>query len=155
MGDAAPQGQLPVQRLDIARGPLADALAAFSAATGIEVVLPPGGVAGFQSAGVRGDYTADRALEQLLGGTALGFRFRSPSQAVLEFRVSESVEVTGYARALSSPKQPGPLREVPQTVTVIPASVIQEQNAISLREVLRNVPGITMQAGEGRGPATT
>ena len=90
---------------------------------------------------------------QLLGGTALAFRFRSPSQAVLEFRVSESVEVTGYARTLSSPKQPGPLREVPQTVTVIPASLIQEQNAISLREVLRNVPGITMQAGEGGVPA--
>ena len=67
--------------------------------------------------------------------------------------MGESVDVTGYARAFSSPKTPGPLREVPQTVPVIPAAIIQEQNATSLREVLRNVPGITMQAGEGGVPA--
>jgi catecholate siderophore receptor len=152
-GEAAPQGRLPVQRFDIAAGPLADVLAAFAAATGIAVVVPPGGVAGFDSPGVRGEQAADRALAQLLRGTGLGFRFRSPAEVVLQFRLSESVEVTGHARALASPKQPGPLREVPQTVTVIPAAMIQEQNATSLRDVLRNVPGITMQAGEGGVPA--
>ena len=42
-----------------------------------------------------------------------------------------------------------PLRDVPQSVTVVPRALIEEQNAVSLREVLRNVPGISMQAGEG------
>ena len=56
-------------------------------------------------------------------------------------------------RALSSPKQPEPLRDVPQTITVIPPGLIQEQNATTLRDVLRNVPGITIQAGEGGVPA--
>ncbi len=44
-----------------------------------------------------------------------------------------------------------PLRDVPQSVTVIPRALIEEQNATSLRDVLRNVPGISMQAGEGGG----
>jgi catecholate siderophore receptor len=44
-----------------------------------------------------------------------------------------------------------PLRDVPQSVTIIPRALIEEQNATSLRDVLRNVPGISMQAGEGGG----
>ncbi len=55
--------------------------------------------------------------------------------------------------ALSSPKYVVPLRDVPQTVTVIPRAVFQDQGATSLRDVLRNVTGISMQAGEGGTPA--
>ncbi len=44
-----------------------------------------------------------------------------------------------------------PLRDVPQSVTVVPKALIEQQNATSLRDVLRNVPGISMQAGEGGG----
>lgn len=50
---------------------------------------------------------------------------------------------------LQSPKFTEPLRDVPQTITVIPKSVIQDRGAFSLRDVLRNTPGISMQAGEG------
>jgi catecholate siderophore receptor len=53
----------------------------------------------------------------------------------------------------SSPKYTEPLLNVPQTVTVIPQSVFEEQGATSLRDVLRNVPGISIQAGEGGVPA--
>ncbi len=52
---------------------------------------------------------------------------------------------------VESPKIQGPLRDVPQTIAVIPEAVIQEQGATSLRDVLRNVPGIAIQAGEGGG----
>ncbi len=54
---------------------------------------------------------------------------------------------------VSSPKYTEPLRDIPQTITVIPQAVIEEQGATSLREVLRNVPGISIQAGEGGVPA--
>ena len=53
----------------------------------------------------------------------------------------------------SSLKYTEPLRNVPQTVTVVPQAVMQEQGSTSLREVLRNVPGISIQAGEGGVPA--
>ncbi len=54
---------------------------------------------------------------------------------------------------LSSQKYTVPLRDVPQTVAVIPSEVIQEQGVSSLRDVLKNVPGISIQAGEGGVPA--
>lgn len=54
-------------------------------------------------------------------------------------------------QSVASPKLPGPLRDIPQTITVIPKELIQEQGATSLRDVLRNVPGISIQAGEGGG----
>ncbi|QKE62107.1 TonB-dependent siderophore receptor [Aquipseudomonas campi] len=50
---------------------------------------------------------------------------------------------------VSSPKYTAPLLDTPQTVTVVPAEVIKEQNALSLRQVLSNVSGITFGAGEG------
>ncbi|HWA88237.1 MAG TPA: TonB-dependent siderophore receptor [Opitutus sp.] len=49
----------------------------------------------------------------------------------------------------TSPKFTEPLRDVPQTVVVIPDSVYVQQAATSLRDVLRNTPGITFVAGEG------
>ena len=54
---------------------------------------------------------------------------------------------------VQTPKYTQPLRDIPQTITVVPQTVIQERGATSLRDVLRNVPGITMQAGEGGVPA--
>lgn len=52
---------------------------------------------------------------------------------------------------VSTPKYTQPLRDVPQSISVVPAAVIKEQNATTLRDVLRNVPGISLQAGEGGG----
>ena len=53
---------------------------------------------------------------------------------------------------LQSPSYTAPLLDVPQTVAVVPEALIREQGATSMREVLRNVPGISMQAGEGGFP---
>ena len=51
----------------------------------------------------------------------------------------------GYA---SSAKMTGPLLDTPQTVNVITNAVIQERNSSNLTEALRNVPGISFNAGE-------
>ncbi|MEI9900914.1 MAG: TonB-dependent receptor plug domain-containing protein [Hyphomicrobium sp.] len=42
----------------------------------------------------------------------------------------------------------GPLLDTPQTVNVITNAVIQERNSNNLTEALRNVPGISFNAGE-------
>ncbi|HEY9509750.1 MAG TPA: TonB-dependent siderophore receptor [Verrucomicrobiae bacterium] len=52
---------------------------------------------------------------------------------------------------VQSPKYTEPLRDIPQTITVIPRALIEEQGATTLRDVLRNTAGISMQAGEGGG----
>ena len=42
-----------------------------------------------------------------------------------------------------------PLRDIPQSITVINSTLMQAQGATSLADALRNVPGITMGAAEG------
>jgi len=58
-----------------------------------------------------------------------------------------SVEGT-RERQISSPKFTAPLVDTPQTVSVIPQSVFNQQGAASLADVLRNTPGISYNAGE-------
>jgi catecholate siderophore receptor len=48
----------------------------------------------------------------------------------------------------ASNKFTGPLLDTPQTVTVIPGTIISERGATSLTQALRNTPGITFDAGE-------
>lgn len=70
----------------------------------------------------------------------------------IDFDAPGRVIVEGsYLPEASSSKYTEPLRNIPQTIAIIPRKVIEEQNALNLRDVLRNVPGITFQAGEGGG----
>lgn len=56
----------------------------------------------------------------------------------------------GYQATQSTvARSPVPLLNTPQSVTVIPQQVLQEQNTTSYVEALRNVAGITFRAGEG------
>ena len=46
---------------------------------------------------------------------------------------------------------PEPVQNIPQSITIVPQQIIQEQAATTLRDVLRNVTGIGIAAGEGGG----
>jgi catecholate siderophore receptor len=48
-------------------------------------------------------------------------------------------------------KFPEPLKDTPQSITIVSEKLIQEQGGTTLRDALRNVPGITVTAGEGGG----
>ena len=66
-------------------------------------------------------------------------------------KIAVDAEASSYkADVPSSPKYTELLRDTAQTITVIPADLIQQQGGLLLRDVLRqNVPGITFGAGEG------
>ena len=66
-------------------------------------------------------------------------------------KISVDADAGAYkADVPSSPKYTELLRDTAQTITVIPADLIQQQGGLLLRDVLRqNVPGITFGAGEG------
>jgi catecholate siderophore receptor len=68
-----------------------------------------------------------------------------------EVRVQENTPRDEYAPATSTVggKAPTPIRDIPQTVTVINRAVMDAQGAGSLADVLRSVPGITIGAAEG------
>ncbi|WP_137973884.1 TonB-dependent siderophore receptor [Pseudomonas sp. F(2018)] len=55
----------------------------------------------------------------------------------------------------SALKIDAPLRDIPQTVNVIPESVIKDQGAKSLEDVLKNVPGIGQSNGDGQRDQVT
>ena len=54
-------------------------------------------------------------------------------------------------RTLESPKATRPVRDTPQTVTVLTGQAMEQQNLLTLRDALQTVPGITFGAGEGGG----
>ncbi|MGE0624352.1 MAG: TonB-dependent receptor [Pseudomonadales bacterium] len=67
----------------------------------------------------------------------------------------ETIQVIGTRESsgLSSSKFLRPLLDTAQTVDVVPEQIIEERAATTLRDVLKNVSGISMQAGEGGTPA--
>jgi catecholate siderophore receptor len=148
------QDKAQVLRFDIPAGTLEEALNVFQRLTGLQVVIPDEKLRGISSPGVSGAYTPEQGLAQILNGTGVTYRRTASDTLTLEIQAApESVEVVGRTSPLSSPKYSEPLRDIPQTVTVIPKDVIVKQGATTLRDVLRNVPGLTMTAGEGGAPA--
>lgn len=153
--DDTPAGKQdpPSRRFEIPAGPLQPALDQFAQVSGLRIRLADPAIGTLQSPGVSGLLTPEQALKQLLDGTSVGYRFTDADAVTLEIAgTTEFVEVT-RPRSSASAKLPEPLRDVPQTVNVITADVMEQQGATTLREVLRNVPGITFQAGEGGVPA--
>jgi catecholate siderophore receptor len=51
--------------------------------------------------------------------------------------------------AVALPKYTEPLRDIPQSISVVSQQVMQDQGVTTLRDALRNVSGISLAAGEG------
>jgi catecholate siderophore receptor len=76
----------------------------------------------------------------------------APPEATLpEVKVREQPASDEYAPGVSTTgaKVPAPVRDIPQSITIINRPLIEAQSAASLVEALRYVPGITISAGEG------
>jgi catecholate siderophore receptor len=158
--ERAPRGNTaqapPLRRFDLLPGPLGAVIAAFEQLTGVIVTVALEAIRTIPSPGVTGTFTLEQALEQLLAGTSVAFHLTGPTAVTLDLSpVSESVEVTGRASTaiVSSPKYTTPVRDIPQTINILPSTLLEEQGATTLRDALRNVTGITFQAGEGGTPA--
>jgi catecholate siderophore receptor len=63
------------------------------------------------------------------------------------------IVVTGFlVSGLSDPRAPLPLLETPLSATVIADELLAEQGRRTLRDALRNITGLSFQAGEGNPP---
>jgi catecholate siderophore receptor len=70
-----------------------------------------------------------------------------------------TVEVDGSGGATSNAlntgtglsRLPGRVQDVPQTINVVPKEILEQQNVTTIEQALRNVPGVTLSAGEGNG----
>jgi catecholate siderophore receptor len=86
---------------------------------------------------------------------AVSLALSSPAFAAPGDKVPDEVVVEGhrYERQSTSRKFTAPLLDTPKSVSIIPAALAEEQGASSLVEALKNVPGVTFNAGEGGQPA--
>src|SRR5581483_9053124 len=150
-GGGVPAATLPLKRFDIPAGPLDEALADYERATGLKVknALPDGTLSGFQTTGVVGLYREDEALRLLLDGTGLNYRAEDATTMVIGVQARDTVSVTASEEnSVSMAKFTEPLLETPQSVSVVPQFVMQDEGVSTLRDTLRNVPGISLAAGE-------
>ena len=140
---------------DIPAGSIRSVMDAFAKKTGLEVTVENDSLLAVASPGVSGSITIEQALKRLLEGTGISYAFRDARHVFLSVRAeAANVEITDTgAREVSSPKYPSSMRDTPQTINVIPQAMIEQQGATTLRDVLNNVPGITLTAGEGGAPA--
>ena len=143
-------------QLNIPAGSLKDIAAALARATGMQLTLANESLGTIYSPGVSGSVTLEQALGAILQGTGMALRMVSATSAVIDLpSLNESVSVTGAVATVASPKYHAPLRDIPQTIEVIPRAAMEAQGVTTLSEALRNVPGVTLQAGEGGGASST
>lgn len=77
----------------------------------------------------------------------------TPTLPALTVKADVSKELgAGYnpPNAVSATKTDAPLRDIPQTVNVVTAEVMQDQHATSMQDVLKNVPGVSFSTGDGQ-----
>jgi catecholate siderophore receptor len=155
---AAAQSDPQTFTFDIPGGSIADVVAAFERVTGGTVSVTIDSIKPIFSPGLRGSFTFEQGLRMLLEGTSITFRLTALRAAELTLPpLTESVSVLAdiTPATVASPKYQAPLRDIPQTIEVIPRAAMEAQGVTTLSEAMRNVPGITMQAGEGGGASST
>jgi catecholate siderophore receptor len=150
-GSGPSEATLPLKKFDIVAGPLDGAVKEYEKATGltVKIVLPAATLAGFNSPGVSGLYREDEALRLLLEGTGLNYRVENATTMVVGVQSKDTVSVTSSVTdEVALMKFTEPLLTTAQSVTVVPQFVVRDEGVTTLRDTLRNVPGISLAAGE-------
>jgi len=166
---------------DIPAQSLEAALLTYMRQSGVQVGYEPGDVAGRSSSPVAGSFGAGEALSTLLGGTGLTYRSTGGSSVRLQpipraggnavqlgpVRVqgagggapgaaaeTATGPVTGYRAALTATatRTDTAIRDVPQSIQVVPRAVIEDQAAVRLTDVIQNVSSVQLNGtGGNRG----
>lgn len=63
---------------------------------------------------------------------------------------SNAEDVYSPASSSTATKGSAALRDIPQSVNVVPQQLLQDQGARSMQDALRNVPGLTFSSGDGQ-----
>jgi catecholate siderophore receptor len=151
---AVPQStaaNLPVRRFDIAAGPLDAGIAAYERTTGLKVrsKLSHAALAGMETRGVAGQYSAEDGLRLLLEGTGLKGAVESAGAVAVGVTNTEQVDVTAtLPDSVAMTKFTEPVLDTAQSVAVVPNFLMEDEATRTLEDALRNVPGISLAAGE-------
>jgi outer membrane receptor for ferric coprogen and ferric-rhodotorulic acid len=173
---AAPEAQ-KVYR--IAAGPLDEALGGFAAAAGVSITVPPALVQGKSTRGLDGGFTVRDGFARLLAGSGLEVTGGAGGAFALRRAVAGDTEANGstlasvtvtaqaeraattegtrsYAtRATTIGKTEQALKDIPQSVSVVTRQRMDDQNLLSLSDVVSNTTGLVATQGMGAGIAVT
>jgi len=163
------------QTFDIRSQALSSALTRFSALTGLQVLYEGDIAERITAPELKGSYTPEQALQKLLRGSGLHYRFSNGNTVTLEKMARTepqsattlpTVMVTGKAGyADSDPYNPNynrtttatatktdtPIFDTPVSVQVVPRAVMDDQKSSRLKDVLENVSGVRAQPSLGYG----
>ncbi|WP_219219659.1 TonB-dependent siderophore receptor [Variovorax boronicumulans] len=173
---AAPEAQ-KVYR--IAAGPLDEALGGFAAAAGVSITVPPALVQGKSTRGLDGGFTVRDGFARLLAGSGLEVTGGTGGAFALRRAVAGDTEASGttlasvtvtaqaeraattagtrsYAtRATTIGKTEQAIKDIPQSVSVVTRQRMDDQNLLSLSDVVNNTTGLVATQGMGAGIAVT
>ncbi|MDQ3186886.1 MAG: TonB-dependent receptor plug domain-containing protein, partial [Pseudomonadota bacterium] len=156
---------------DIPSGYLEAALNQFVKQAGINVSFDAAKVKGIAVQELKGSFTTQAGLNRLLVGSGLeavpqanGYLIRKSVLADNRIAILPPVNVSaptitgpadGYlaTQAFSATRTNTPLRDVPQSITVVTKDQIRDQNMLSIADVVRYVPGVGVSQGEGNRDA--
>ncbi|MBB4637647.1 TonB-dependent siderophore receptor [Longimicrobium terrae] len=155
-------------RFQIPAQPLAAALRDFARQSDLRLQVDAQAASSARSTAVSGTYTAPDALRMLLAGTGMTARIVGGETAFITRDggdrtyamtpvtvVSERSRGYGAPRTTTATKTDTPLRDAPQSVSVVTRQVIADQAMQGMSDVVRYVPGISMGQGEGHRDAPT
>jgi len=169
---ATAAGQASVQRFDLPAGALTEQLNQLAAQSGIYLAGNAALIAGKTGPALHGSYTVDQALHTLLAGSELTvvqtgerrYQLQPGAGGALELGAisisgkapGSTTEGTGSYTTDSSSSSTRlniPLKETPQSITVITQQRLQDQHLTNLTDTLEAVSGITV-VREGLGADT-
>ena len=154
-------------RFSIPAQPLTAALREFSRQSSIRVQVDTAAAGRAWAQPVAGTLTAPAALRQMLAGTGFSADFGDEENVLVLRGGGGAYTLTpltvvatsgrGYAatRTGTATRTDTPLRDVPQSVSMVTGQMIADQSMQGMSDVVRYVPGITMGAGEGHRDAPT
>lgn len=145
------------QVYQVAAGGLGDALAEFASRAGVTVQFNPALVEGRRTTGLSGNYSILEGFSRLLAGTGLDAIEHSPGTYILRAATEATLPVVTVAAGRGDAGSEGTYRmpvvsvfkgqnikEVPHSVSVVTRQQIEEQNLISLTDVLDKTTGVTV-----------
>lgn len=166
--------QTATQAFDIPRGPLASALNLLASQGSIHIGFENSAVAGLDTAGLSGRYSADQALSALLSGTGLSYRFTNARTVIVSHDTPPQgaavdsgaggvmvlptivvnggsggvIKSDGYVGTSSATgaKTDTPFVETPQAISSVTESQLEDRNSQSLLDAIAYTPGARVSA---------
>lgn len=147
----------------ISSKPLPQAITDFSAVTGVLVLYTDQNLSDLEAPAVQGTYSVRQALDQLFANSGVTYRFTGEDSVTVE-RVAQDdgpetlspLVVQGWSSSATRGYRPDSVNsatktdsfivDTPVAVSVVTADVIEDQNATSVGEALRNTPSVESAA---------